>query len=216
MNKLIIGNKNYSSWSLRPWILMKQIGIPFEEVRIPLFEKGYKDEILKYSPSGKVPALCSGSLTVWDSLAICEYVAEVYPEKKCWPEETTARSMARSVSHEMHSGFFEIRNTLPMNCRKQIELNEIPLELQSEIDRICEIWRSCRQLFSNEGNFLFGQFSIADAMYAPIVLRFKSYGIRVGEREGAYMKAMMSLNSLREWVAEAVNEKESIPEYDAG
>jgi glutathione S-transferase len=215
MNKLIIGNKNYSSWSLRPWILMKQIGIPFEEVRIPLFEKGYKDEILKHSPSGKVPALCSGSLTVWDSLAICENVAEVYPEKKCWPEEMTARSMARSVSHEMHSGFLEIRNTLLMNCKKQTELNEIPLELQSEIDRICEIWRSCRQLFSNEGNFLFGQFSIADAMYAPIVLRFKSYGIRVGEREGAYMKAMMSLDSLREWVAEAVIEKESIAEYDA-
>lgn len=215
MNKLIIGNKNYSSWSLRPWILMKEMGISFEEVRIPLFQAGYKSEILKHSPSGKVPALCNGSVTVWDSLAICEYVAELYPEKNCWPHDVAVRAMSRSVSHEMHSGFFEIRNSLPMNCRKQAEINKISLELQSEIDRVCEIWRSCRHLFSKEGNFLFGEFSIADAMYAPIVLRFNSYGINVDDISRAYMETMMSLSSIQEWVAEAVNEKESIPEYDA-
>ncbi len=147
MNKLIIGNKNYSSWSLRPWILMKEFDIPFEEVRIPLFEQGYKDKILNYSPSGNVPAFCSGTLTVWDSLAICEYLADLHPEKNCWPADMTARSIARSVSHEMHSGFFQIRNCLPMNCRKRIELSDISLELQAEIDRMAEIWESCRKTF---------------------------------------------------------------------
>lgn len=215
MNKLIIGNKNYSSWSLRPWILMKEVGISFEEVRIPLFESGYKSEILKHSPSGKVPVLCTGSITVWDSLAICEYVSELYPEKSCWPDDIASRAMARSVSHEMHSGFFEIRNSLPMNCRKQTEMDKISRELQSEIDRVCEIWRSCRHLFSKEGNFLFGEFSITDAMYAPIVLRFNSYGIKVDDISGDYMETMMSLSSMQEWVAEAAKEKESIPEYDA-
>lgn len=215
MNKLIIGNKNYSSWSLRPWILMKEVGIPFEEVRIPLFQAGYKSEILKYSPSGKVPALSAGSVTVWDSLAICEYVAELYPEKGCWPADREARALARSVSHEMHSGFFEIRNELPMNCRKQTEKSNISLELQSEIDRICEIWGTCRHLFANGGDFLFGRFSTADAMYAPVVLRFNSYGIKIGDSQRAYMEAVMSLESMQEWLAEAVKEKESIAEYDA-
>jgi glutathione S-transferase len=194
---------------------MKGVGIPFEEVRIPLFQAGYKSEILKHSPSGKVPALRAGSVTVWDSLAICEYLAELYPEKGCWPEDREARALARSVSHEMHSGFFEIRNALPMNCRKQTEMSNISLELQSEIDRICEIWGSCRHLFFNEGDFLFGRFSIADAMYAPVVLRFNSYGLKIGDSQRAYMEAIMSLGSMQEWLAEAVKEKEFIAEYDA-
>ncbi len=215
MNKLIIGNKNYSSWSLRPWILLKEVGIAFEEVRIPLFQAGYKSEILKHSPSGKVPALRAGSVTVWDSLAICEYIAELYPEKGCWPDDREARALARSVSHEMHSGFFEIRNALPMNCRKQTEMSNISSELQSEIDRISEIWGSCRHLFSKEGDFLFGRFSTADAMYAPVVLRFNSYGIKIGDSQRAYMETIMSLGSMQEWLAEAVREKEFIPEYDA-
>ena len=175
MNHLIIGNKNYSSWSLRPWLLLKEKGISFEETKIPLYIEGSKEQLLKYSPSGKVPALTHDGTTVWDSLAICEYISELYPEKGCWPEETEARALARSISNEMHSGFFAIRNTLHMNCRKKIIFAQITPELEADIKRICETWRFCRDKYSQAGEFLFGSFSIADAMYAPIVLRFNSY-----------------------------------------
>lgn len=214
MNKLIIGNKNYSSWSLRPWLLLRELGIPFAEVKVPLSVEGSKEELLRYSPSGKVPAFYRDDLVVWDSLAICEFVAELYPEKHCWPSNAEQRALARSISHEMHSGFFSIRNTLPMNCGKSIVVADISESLQSEIDRVCEIWRQFRQKSAEVGPFLFGKFSIADAMYAPVVLRFKGYGIDVGEVEKEYMESMLSLNSLQEWVAEGVAETELISQYE--
>lgn len=214
MNKLIIGNKNYSSWSLRAWLLLKQFQIPFEEIRIPLFTEEFKQKIKQYSPTGFVPTLCVDDQSIWDSLAICEYIADAYPELHCWPGDLQTRAMARSVSNEMHSGFFQIRNLLPMNCRTKTVVGDISPELQAEINRICEIWRTCRTRCAGEGDFLFGDFSIADAMYAPVVLRFKGYGIEVGEIEATYMETMLSLKSLQEWLAGAMEEQEIIAHYE--
>ena len=213
MYKLIIGNKNYSSWSLRPWLLMKEIGIEFEEVRISLFTEGYKHEILKHSPSGKVPCLYTGEIYIWDSLAICEYLAEQVPEAACWPEEQKSRATARSVSNEMHSGFFELRSALPMNCRRSTPIEKKSSQLQEEIDRVAVIWTSCRNE-CEAGDFLFGSFSIADAMYAPVVLRFKSYGIKMTGHAGQYMETILSLQSLQQWIREAKTEVETIALYD--
>lgn len=210
MNHLIIGNKNYSSWSLRPWILLREKNIPFKETKIPLYLEGSKKELLKYTPSGKVPSFIYDKLQVWDSLAICETIAELYPEKNCWPNDLESRAMARSISNEMHSGFSAIRNTLPMNCRKSMVFEPISAELQMEIDRILEIWRSCRTTNSTEGSFLFGSFTIADAMFIPIVLRFNSYGIKVGKLEQSYMNSMLELSALKEWIAEGIQETEVI------
>ncbi len=214
MNHLIIGNKNYSSWSLRPWLLLKEKGIPFEETRIPLYQEGSEKSLLQHSPSGKVPAFVHNGFTVWDSLAICEYIADIHPEKRCWPEAVDARGFARSISSEMHSGFFAIRNSLPMNCRTQTQCTDISEELRAEIARVCEIWRACRERFPAAGDFLFGSFSIADAMYAPVVLRFKTYGIRVPATERNYMAAVLSLDSLKAWIAAAIAEKEDITDAD--
>jgi len=210
VRNLVIGNKNYSSWSLRPWLLMKVKDVSFNEIKIPLYIEGSKRELLKYSPSGKVPALEFDGTSIWDSLAICEYIADVYPEKGCWPANINDRALARSISNEMHSGFFAIRNILHMNCRKAITFKSITDELNSDIARICEIWRFCRQQYSRKGKFLFGEFTIADAMYAPIVLRFTSYGIEVGEIEREYMNNILSITSLQEWILEGIQEKEHI------
>lgn len=214
MHTLVIGNKNYSSWSLRPWLLLKVNGIPFKEVKIPLYIEESKEKLLDYSPTGKVPALIDDDLVVWDSLSICEYVNELYPDKICWPEEGGARSVARSISNEMHSSFFAIRNELPMNCRKSIIYKNISSELEAEIKRICDIWRLCRSQFSKKGEYLFGDFTIADAMYAPIVLRFNSYGIPVGDIEQDYMNTILETPSLREWVHEGKNEEEYIADCE--
>ena len=212
--KLIIGNKNYSSWSLRPWLLMKEIGIDFEEVRIPLFKEGYKDEILKHSPSGKVPCLYTDEIHIWDSLAICEYLAEQVSEGMCWPKEPINRAIARSVSNEMHSGFFELRSALPMNCRRSAPIEKISPQLQEEIDRVAAIWNRCRNDCEG-GDFLFGSFSIADAMYAPVVLRFDSYGIKMTGQAERYMETILSLQSLQQWIREAEAEIETIALYDS-
>ena len=214
MNHLVIGNKNYSSWSLRPWLLLKEKGIEFKETKISLYASESKAQILKLSPSGKVPAFEHNGTVVWDSLAICEYIAELYPDVNCWPSDSNDRALARSISNEMHSGFLAIRNIFPMNCRVAITFNDITDELQSDIDRICEIWRSCRERYSQTGQFLFGDFTIADAMYAPIVLRFQSYGIKVGTLEREYMEMILSLPSLKDWVSEGILEKEIIEECE--
>lgn len=212
MFNLIIGNKNYSSWSLRPWLLLKQLGIEFTETRIPLYAESSKKQLLEQSSSGKVPVLQHQDLTVWDSLAICEYIADLYSDKKCWPTSPQHKALARAVSSEMHSSFMTIRNTLPMNCRKKIVFSPIEPTLQADIERICEIWQEC--LSNSNGPFLFGQFSIADAMYAPIVLRFISYGIKVGEIETAYMQTILGLESLQEWIEAGIQEKEVIAEAE--
>jgi glutathione S-transferase len=193
-------------------LLLKQLGIEFTETRIPLYAESSKKQLLEQSSSGKVPVLQDQDLTVWDSLAICEYIAELYPDKKCWPTDFRAKALARAVSCEMHSSFTCIRSTLPMNCRKNMLYTHISQELRADIQRICEIWRQC--LSTSGGPYLFGQFSIADAMYAPIVLRFNSYGIKVGEVETQYLQTMLALDSLQSWVASGLNEKEVIEDAE--
>ena len=214
MYTLVIGNKNYSSWSLRGWLLLRQFNINFEEVRLPLYSETFSEKIKEYSPSGLVPILVTGDQSIWDSLAICEFIAEQHPELHCWPTAVRARAIARSVSNELHSGFFQIRNNLPMNCRRAKAIEASTPELDREVARVSEIWRSCRESFGDSGGFLFGNFSIADVMYAPVVLRFKSYLIELGVVETEYMQSMLSLASLQEWIDDALAEEEVIDLYE--
>lgn len=206
---LVIGNKNYSSWSLRPWLAMKQAGLDFTEVRIPLDTLTTHQEILRYSPSGRVPVLLHGDLTVWESLAICEYIADRFAPN-LWPENAAVRAVARSVSAEMHSGFANLRESMPMDCRARhpgFALNAI---VQAECDRIMAIWRECREKFGTGGNLLFGQFTIADAMFAPVVSRFITYDVQLQGIAKVYAEAVWSLPAMQEWVAAAGREEESI------
>jgi glutathione S-transferase len=214
MYTIVIGNKNYSSWSLRGWLVLRQFEISFEEIRLPLYSDLFKDKIMDYSPTGLVPTLVSGDLSIWDSLSICEYIAEQHPELHCWPEDVQARAIARSISSEMHSGFFQIRNVLPMNIRRNRAIETISGDLAKEIERVCDIWKTCRQFYGGGGDFLFGRFSIADVMYAPVVLRFKSYLIEVGDIEFEYMQTMLSLAALQEWIDAALAEEEVIDIYE--
>ncbi|HZP94098.1 MAG TPA: glutathione S-transferase family protein [Burkholderiales bacterium] len=214
MRKLVIGNKNYSSWSLRPWLLMRQADLAFEEVRIPLYQAGSKENILRFSPAGKVPVLVDGEITVWDSLAICEYLAECHPEKALWPHETRARAQARAVSAEMHSGFANLRKHLPMNLRRSIPRAEFPAEVRAEIARIQTIWSDCRARYAHGGRFLFGGFCIADAMYAPVVMRFRTYGVGLEGAAREYAAAIEALPALARWIADARAEAEVLPEFE--
>ena len=201
--QLVIGNKNYSSWSLRPWIAMKELGITFEEKRIPLYGPGSREEILKASPSGKVPCLVDGEVKVWDSLAILEYLAEKYP--RLWPADEEGRARARSISAEMHSGFSALRTHMSMNVRKRYPGRGRTPEVLADVDRIKSIWEQAK------GPFLFGSFTAADAMYAPVVLRFRTYQVDLCP---AYMKAVLGLPGMKEWIASAESERESIPQFD--
>jgi len=212
---LVIGNKAYSSWSLRPWLLMKQVGIGFEEIRLSLYEDGAKQKILQYSATGKVPVLKDGDLTIWDSLAICEYLAEKYPEKRLWPSETAARACARSISAEMHSGFTNLRTRMPMNVRREIPGRAKISEVVTEISRIEAIWNECRSRFGSQGSFLFGAFSIADAMYAPVVSRLRTYGVALGGAAARYAGAIHALPAMQEWIAAAHTETEVNPQYES-
>ena len=211
---LVIGNKNYSSWSLRPWLVLKQAAIPFTEIRIPLYAGDWRERLLKHSPSGKVPALEHGAVKVWDSLAICEYLAEQFPEKQLWPADATARAEARAVSAEMHSGFQALRQNMFMNIRRHWPKRGRTPEVAADIERITAMWNDCRRRHAAGGPFLFGRFSIADAMYAPVALRFQTYEVRADAAAGEYMRLLLALPSLREWVAAAHAEKESIPHYE--
>ena len=209
---LVIGNKNYSSWSLRPWIAMKVAGIAFVEHRIPLYGPGSKEQILVYSPAGKVPCLVDGEVRVWDSLSICEYLAEKHPG--LWPQDAAARAMARSISAEMHSGFPNLRAKMSMNIRKRYPgLGRTPESL-ADVARIIEIWSGCRARHGEGGPFLFGKFSIADAMYAPVVLRFRTYGVELPAECGAYADAVLSLPAMQDWIAAAEAEAESLPQFE--
>lgn len=214
MYTLIIGNKNYSSWSMRPWLLMKHFGIPFEERYIPLFAGDYKRQILQYSPSGRVPCLLDGDLAVWDSLAISEYLAERHPG--LWPADPAARAIARSVSAEMHSGFTALRSTLGMNIRRRAPRPIPNPDVQADVDRIIRIWTDCRQRFgvSSGEPFLFGAFTIADAMYAPVCFRFQTYGITPEGLAGEYLAAMLASPALAMLQEEAGREREVIEDYD--
>jgi len=201
---LVIGNYNYSSWSLRAWIALKSFGFSFDEKRVPLYGPGAKQEILRDSPAGKVPVLIDGKAVVWDSLAILEYLAEKNP--KVWPTDTSDRARARSVSAEMHSGFAHLRTHMSMNVRKRYPGKGRTPEVLSEIERINAIWSDAK------GPFLFGPFSGADAMYAPVVLRFRTYGVQADNQ--AYYDAMLALPAMQAWIAAAEREPESIPQFD--
>lgn len=211
---LIIGNKNYSSWSLRAWIALKHSGERFEEVRVPLFTEGYKDKILEYSPGGLVPAIVDGDVTAWESLSVCEYIAEKHPE--LWPDGAKARAHARSISAEMHAGFMELRNALPMNCRARNRSVPITPGIQRDVDRVIEIWDGCRNEYAGHGPWLFGKYSIADAMYAPVVFRFLTYGVEVSDTSKDYMDTVLSDQYIEEWVGAAELETEIIEEDEAG
>jgi len=196
---LVIGNKAYSSWSLRPWLLLRESGIPFQEILIPLYQPDSPRLIRERSPSGRVPALIDGATTIWDSLAICEYLAERFPEARGWPEAPMARAIARSVCAEMHSGFAAVRTELPMNLRGRRAGVTPSATARNEIDRIFEIWSDCRRQFGAGGKFLFGRFGIADAMYAPVVTRFATYGVALTGAVRDYSEAVQALPSLKDW-----------------
>ena len=207
---LIIGNKNYSSWSLRPWIFMRQMSIEFAEKRIPLFTETMESDLAPYFSNSKVPVLLDGNFIVWDTLAIMEYVSENYLLNKGWPAETKARAVARSISAEMHSSFTDLRNELPMNCRKQFAGFNISSSVQADIDRISAIWRKCRTEYGAGGDWLFGNYSIADAMFAPVVLRFKGYDVSPGDIEESYMQVVLNQPAMQEWIEAGKQEKEII------
>ena len=211
---LVIGNKNYSSWSLRPWLLLKQFDIAFEEIRIPLYQAETKAAIQKYSPSGLVPALIHGDITVWDTLAICEYVQDLYPSLAMWPRDREARAIARSVSAEMHSGFAAVRTHMPMNCKKSFPGKGLNAETEPQIARITQLWRECRAQYGKDGSMLFGDFSIADAMYAPVASRFTTYQVKLDEVSQAYVSSLLALPALQEWYAAGREETEVLSAFE--
>ena len=212
---IYLGNKNYSSWSLRPWLVLKRTTVAFEEVVVPLYQPGSRETILKYSPSGRLPALHHGDVTIWESLAICEYLAESFPNFELWPKDPAARALARAVSAEMHAGFQALREHLPMNIRSSFPGRGVTPEVQADINRVMAIWRECRTRFGEgNGDFLFGQFTIADAMFAPVVTRFRTYGTDIEREAEAYCNAVMALPAMQEWVGAAKNEPMIVEAYE--
>ncbi len=206
---LVIGNKNYSSWSLRAWLAMKQAGLEFAEVRIALDGATTHEEIRRYSPSGKVPVLIDGDLKVWESLAICEYIADRFASD-LWPADAAARAHARSICAEMHAGFQNLRENMPMDCRNRYPGEGMTDGVQAELDRIFAIWGECRPKFGTGGDMLFGKFTIVDAMFAPVIMRFVTYDVKLNSSAKAYVDAILALPAIQEWVAAAYSESESI------
>ncbi len=209
---LVIGNKNYSSWSLRPWIAMTVAGIPFEEKLVPLHMSDTKAAILKYSPAGKVPVLVDEEMTIWESLAILDHLAERFPAAKLWPAEPKARAHARAVSAEMHAGFAPLRNHCPMNMRRPPAKRDLPADVVANVRRIDDIWRDCRSRFGQGGPFLFGTFGAADAMYAPVVSRFVTYEMDVSPASRDYIAAVTALPAWTQWRDAGVKESWRIAE----
>lgn len=211
MYTLYIGNKNYSSWSLRAWVLMKAFGIAFDEQRITLYEPDSSQRIRVHSPSGRVPCLHDGGAIVWDSLAIAEYLAERHPGM--WPADAGARAWARSAAAEMHSGYSELRNAFGMNLRIHEKRKASP-SVEADIGRITGLWREGRARFGREGEFLCGTFGIVDAFYCPVAYRFDSYGVALDDVSAAYHRALLALPAMREWARGASRETEHIPMLD--
>ncbi len=213
--KLVIGNKNYSSWSMRPWMALRASSIAFEEVFIPLYTGvADKQRILAFTHSGKVPALIDGDVTVWDSLSIIEYLAEGFPEKQLWPEHRDRRAHARSISAEMHSGFAALRNECGMNLHRPVGAIALSAEARADIARIEQIWIECRQRHGTSGPFLFGSFCAADAMFAPVVHRFRTYAIELAPEAQGYMETMMSLPAFQEWTRAGLAETIVIEKFE--
>ncbi|CCD98445.1 glutathione S-transferase family protein [Bradyrhizobium sp. STM 3809] len=215
--KLVIGNKNYSSWSMRPWLALRGCDIAFEEIVIPLYtaDPADKARILEHSPAGKVPILIDGAVTVWDSLAIIEYLAERFPAAGLWPADAAARALARSVSAEMHSGFQALRSECPMNLHRAVRPVQLSADAKANIARIEDIWRDCRARHGAGGPFLFGRFSGADAMFAPVVTRFHSFAVPVTADTRAYMETMMAMPAFAAWVKDGLAETWIIERVEA-
>lgn len=211
--RLVIGNKNYSSWSMRPWIALKAFGIPFEEIRIGLDRPDTATRIAQYSAAGRVPILIDGEITVWDSLAICEYLAELFPHKAMWPHDLEARAMARSMCAEMHSGFTGLRSAMWMNIHANFPGKGRTPGAQADIGRICEMWETCLAR-SGPHQFLFGDFSIADAYFAPVVMRFRTYHVALAPALQAYVERVVAHPAVAEWMIEALAEGDRIEKYD--
>jgi len=211
---LVIGNKNYSSWSMRPWVLMKQLGIAFDEVRLRFHSEEWDAHIARWSPSRLVPVLWRGDQSVWDSLAIAEALNEWHADKGVWPRDERARAHARSASAEMHSGFRDLRTRMPMNIRGAFPGKGMNAEVAANITRIEAIWGEARRRYGSAGPFLYGAFSAADAMYAPVVMRFHTYGVKLGGEGARYCEAMLAAPGVRAWIDEALAEKEFIAEEE--
>ena len=211
---LIIGNKNYSSWSMRGWLVLSHLKMDFDVIRVPLFTNNYKETLLRYSPAGLVPVFIDQSTVIWDSLAICEYVAESHPE--LWPADRAVRALARSICAEMHSGFVALRSELPMNCRASQRSVSISSDARRDVERVCTIWSSCRSSFGDNGDWLFGAFSIADVMYAPVASRFRTYDIALPEAAADYRDTVLNHPGVRQWYADSACEEEVIQKAELG
>ncbi|HEX8605871.1 MAG TPA: glutathione S-transferase family protein [Pseudoduganella sp.] len=199
---LVIGNKNLSSWSMRPWLAMAAFGIPFTEVRVKLDQLDTSGNIARYTHSGRVPVLLAGEMTIWDSLAICEYLAEQFPDKHLWPQDVAARATARSICAEMHSSFTSLRSTLPMNIVARLPGQGRTPDTQADIGRVSEIWEECLCRFGHN-EFLFGDFSLADAFFAPVVTRFNTYGVALPPALSAYCERVTRHPAVARWIEEA-------------
>ena len=214
---LVIGNYNYSTWSLRPWLLLAESGIEFNVERIPLDLPDTRQQIMAASPAGRVPVLKLGDETIWDSLAIAETIAERWPEKRLWPDDAADRAQARAVSAEMHSGFATLRNEMPMNCRAMGRHVKMSEALACDIERIRDIFAECADRNGgNDGGWLFGRFSVADAMFAPVVLRFRTYGVELPERASRYPERLLKSEAMQRWLLAAESETEVIEQEEKG
>jgi glutathione S-transferase len=216
MYRLVIANRNYSSWSLRAWLFLTESNIPFEEIRVPLFTGDWQREIAKYSPAGRVPVLLDDELAVWDTMAIMAHVREKNPLAVGWPRSAVARAQARSISAEMHSGFIAVRDELPQNlrARNRIDRSQLSDACKQQIERIDGIWAECRSKYGDAGDWLYGDFTIADVMYAPVALRFVTYSIPVSEHARQFVDAVQRLESVQQWIEAARAETESLSFID--
>ncbi|PCJ26406.1 MAG: glutathione S-transferase [SAR86 cluster bacterium] len=213
--QLVIGNKNYSSWSMRPWILLRHFEISFEEIRIPLFTEGYEIELSRYSPTLKVPVLLDGENRIWDSLAILEYVSEKYLKGLALPKDLNTRALCRSYCSEMHAGFMEIRSQMPMNCRARKEIEFTP-EVLTQCKRLDQLWAEARSRHCSRGSYLFGDFSLADCMFAPMAMRFRTYGVKISDTSQAYLDFLLENPAILQWQESASKELEILPDYEIG
>lgn len=215
---LVIGNKNYSSWSLRGWLMLKATGAPFREVVVPLDQPDTRQQILQYTPSARVPVLIHKGVSIWDSLAIGEYLAETFPAAGLWPQDKEARALARAVSAEMHSGFVDLRREAPMNIRGRFPHRTLNAQATADIRRIVALWRDCRRNFGETRNpdegYLFGGFTIADAMFTPIATRLRTYEIALDNDTASYVDRVLSTPAMKEWTAAALNETWRNPKYE--
>jgi len=203
---LAIGNKNYSSWSMRPWVLLRQAGIPFREIQLWFDDEGRAQGAQQYSPTAQVPVLLIGNEPVWDSLAICETVAEMFPEKGLWPADARARALARSACAEMHSGFRSLRSAMPMNIRASFPGKGMSPAVERDIRRVCALWSDCRKGHGAGGPLLFGAFTVADAYFAPVVMRFITHAVSLPQPARDYVEAARKLPAVAEWMAAALRE----------